>query len=256
MHWLREKRCPGEALWVIRWSVPCSMAVLLIPPFYPKFFLSSNRTPTRFPAQSISTQSEKLHEGAAGIRTMCVQATPDHLKGPSPAASSNAALRLLSFCASTRCPLRRAINHNYNSAWQSLILPLWGSVHSSPPSRPLPLPLLFRRSMLLSRLLFIWPLCHKHSLRAWTFSTGVHRWRWRVLSPTPQITAARPYKRIFVFGCWIRHRKKKADDKTQSRQWFKWQRWQSQIQTVKGFQKEKWFSAVNSRLTFNVVKAT
>lgn len=93
---LREKCCPEEALWPIRGSVLCSRAVPLIPPLYPK-------GPTRLPAQSLSTQSEKLCEGAAGIRTMCIQTTANHLKGPSPAAGPNAALRLLSFCAWTRC---------------------------------------------------------------------------------------------------------------------------------------------------------
>lgn len=71
----------------------------------------------------------KLHGGAAGI-----QAPPDHHQGPSPAAGPNGAPQLLSFCAWTRCRLRRAIDPKYNSAWQSLILPLGGSVRSSPPS--------------------------------------------------------------------------------------------------------------------------
>lgn len=78
LQWLN---LPGEALWAIEWSVPCSRAVLLVPPLYPKLFLSLNRTSTSLPPQSLSAQSEMLHGGAAGTGSICV-----HLKGPSPAA--------------------------------------------------------------------------------------------------------------------------------------------------------------------------
>lgn len=125
---------------------------------------------------------------------------------------TDAALRLLSFCAWTRCPLRRAINHNYNSAWQSLIPPLWGSVHSSPPSRPLPLKLPFRRSMLLSRLLFIWPLCDDRWPASVNFPRwGLRPWCWRVLSPPTQITGSTVLQMNFCL--WLLNKTQKEKKK-------------------------------------------
>lgn len=93
------------------------------------------------PARTMFPSVEKL---SFKPRTSCLPDRCFHLQGPGPGQVDLQlpALTLASgSCHSaggTWCPLRRAINHNYNWAWESLILPLWGSLHSSPPSRPLP----------------------------------------------------------------------------------------------------------------------
>lgn len=184
-------------------------------PFYPKFFLSLNRTSTSLPARSLIAPNLRCSmKVLLGLEASAFKLQLITWKVRLQLPDTDAALRLLSFCAGTRCPLRRAINHNYNSAWQSLIPPLWGSVHSSPPSRPLPLKLPFRRSMLLSRLLFIWPPVPRSPACERELSApGFRPWCWRVLSPPTQITGSTVLQMNFCLWLLNKTQKKKKNRK-------------------------------------------
>lgn len=209
LHWLN---LPGEALRAIEGSVPCSRAVLLVPPLLNSFCLQTGLPPV-----------SQLSHFASNLRIW----DSNHVRSSSTWSPGRPLTLPSGSCHS-------ALEHG--AIWEerlitittrpgSLLFPL--SEDSALPSTPVATPVQ-EINVAVEAFIYLAAVSPTGAYGKWTFRAGVRRWRWQVLSPATQITAARSCKLIFVFGCWIRYRrKKKADDKTESRQWFKWQQRQS-----------------------------